>query len=74
MHPHTELLRKLPIAEKLQVLEELWDDISASDEYPVPASVVAEAERRSAELKADPSLAITDEELWRRVDESLKDA
>ena len=27
-------LRKLPVAEKLRIVEELWDDIQASNETP----------------------------------------
>jgi hypothetical protein len=34
----------------------------------VPPDVLSEAVRRSDELKADPSIAIDEEELWRRVD------
>jgi putative addiction module component (TIGR02574 family) len=71
MHPDTEHLRELPIAEKLRVVEELWDDIAASGEpLPLPRWHREEALRRDEELKADPSLAIDREELWRRVDES----
>jgi hypothetical protein len=37
MHPEVEHLRKLPIAEKLRVVEELWDEIGQSDEpFPLP--------------------------------------
>ncbi len=62
-------LRNLPVAEKLRIVTELWDDIAASSEgIVIPPDVLREAERRSAELKADPSIAIDDDELWRRVD------
>ena len=62
-------LRDLPVADKLRIVTQLWDDIAASaDPIVVPPDVLREASRRSAELKADPSLAIDDEELWRRVD------
>ncbi|MBL8818607.1 MAG: addiction module protein [Planctomyces sp.] len=61
-------LRSLPVAEKLRLVELLWDDISASDEpillHPWQED---EAGRRSSELKSDPSLAIDRDELWRRV-------
>jgi putative addiction module component (TIGR02574 family) len=62
-------LRKLPLAEKLRIVELLWDDIGASDE-PIELQPwqFEEATRRSAELKADPSIAIDRDELWRRVD------
>ncbi|MCE9554787.1 MAG: addiction module protein [Planctomycetes bacterium] len=61
-------LRGLPVADKLRIVTQLWDDIAAST-VPVvlPPEVVEEASRRSAELTADPSFAIDDDELWRRV-------
>jgi len=62
-------LRALPIAEKLKIVEMLWDDIAATEEPIVlQPSQFQEAQRRSDELKTDPSLAIDREELWRRVD------
>ena len=62
-------LRDLPVADKLRIVTQLWDDIAAStDPVIVPPDVLQEASRRSAELKADPSMAIEDDELWRRVD------
>ena len=71
MHPDLEHLRRLPIGEKLRVVEELWDDIAASAErFPLPDWHREEAERRAADLEADPSIALTREELWQRVDES----
>lgn len=73
MHPQMEFIRNLPIAEKLQILEELWEDLDASAEDIVPPWIVAEAERRSAELKANPDLAISEEELWRQVNAKLRD-
>lgn len=69
MHPEVERLRKLPIAEKLRVVEELWDDIGETGErFPLPQWHRAETERRDAELEADPSIALSREELSRRVD------
>jgi putative addiction module component (TIGR02574 family) len=69
MHPAVEQLRQLPVAEKLRVVEELWDDIAASTErFPLPSWHRVEVERRPAELEANPSLALDREELWRRVE------
>lgn len=68
MHPEAEHLRGLPIAEKLRLVEDLWDQIAASEEpLPLPAWHREKAERLAAELQSDPSLALTREELWRRV-------
>lgn len=66
-----EELRKLPVAEKLRIVEELWDDIGASNErVGLPEWQKRECRRRAEELEASPDLAITREELWRRVNES----
>ncbi len=68
MHREVEHLRQLPIAERLRVVEELWDDIAASVErFPLPDWHREEAQRRAAELETDPSIALDREELWRRV-------
>lgn len=69
MHPDAEHLRGLPITEKLRLVEDLWDQIAASEEpFPLPAWHRQEAERRAAELQSDPSLALTREELWLRAE------
>jgi putative addiction module component (TIGR02574 family) len=61
-------LKNLPTSEKLRLVELLWDDISASNEpivlHPWQFN---EASRRGEELRADPSIAIDREEVWRRV-------
>jgi len=68
MHPEVEHLRKLPVAERLRVVEELWDDIGQpSESFPLPDWHRAEVERRAADLEADPAIALSREELWRRV-------
>ncbi len=61
-------LYSLPVSEKLRIVEALWDDIGASDEPIVLQPWQRdEAQRRSNEMKADPSIAIDRAELWRRV-------
>ena len=70
MNPHMQSLRHLSAAEKLQLAEELWDDLASSPEpLPLPPWHREEAHRRGAELKADSSKAIDRDELWRRVAE-----
>lgn len=62
-------LRKLPVAEKLRIVEELWDDIQASDEKPqIPEDLQNDISSRAEELRNDPSSGLTREELWKRVD------
>lgn len=62
-------LHTLPVAERLRIIEELWEGITSTTEpIVVPPEVIEEASRRADELHADPSIAIDDDELWRRVD------
>ncbi len=71
MHPEVEHLRQLPIQEKLRVVEQLWDDIAASGErFPLPEWHREEAVRRAADLEANPSIALTRDELWKRVEDA----
>jgi putative addiction module component (TIGR02574 family) len=68
MHPAVEKLRQLPLQERLQVMEELWDDIQSSDEeWPLLDEQIDEAERRWDELQANPGMALSEEEFWRRM-------
>jgi len=69
MNVDISVLRNLPVADKLRIVEALWDDIGASEE-PVVLHPwqFEEASRRSAALKTDPSIAMDRDELWRRVD------
>lgn len=63
-------LHSLSVAEKLQIVEALWDDIGASDEpLVIQPWHEEEASLRLAELHANPELAINRDELWRRVNE-----
>ena len=62
-------LRDLPLQDKLRIVTQLWDEIAASnDPVVLPPEILQEASRRAQELKDDPSIAIDDDELWRRVD------
>lgn len=69
MDMNTTELSGLPVTEKLRIVTLLWDEIASSPELiSLPPDVIREASRRSAELNADSSVAITEDELWRRVD------
>ncbi|MFK7820447.1 MAG: addiction module protein [Planctomycetaceae bacterium] len=61
-------LQKLPVNEKLRIVEVLWDNIAATpDEIQLSESHFVEAQRRSDLAKADASNTINRDELWRRV-------
>ena len=67
-------LGDLSMTEKLRLVTALWDDIASSSEpIVVPDDILEEASRRSAEIAQDPSIAIDDTELWRRVDGYVAD-
>ena len=57
-------------AEKLQLIGDLWDDLSASsDAVPFPVWQKEELDRRKANLEAHPESALTWDEIVRRVRE-----
>lgn len=65
----TEELRALPVSEKLRIVELLWDDLgSSTSPLPLPEWVTQEAARRSEEMRIDPALGISHDEVWRRID------
>ena len=58
-----ESLRGLPVSDKLRLVTQLWDDIAESEKpIAVPADVLSEVTRRSAELSANPEMALDEEE------------
>ena len=62
-------LRDLTVNEKLRIVTILWEDIARAEPRELLGkSQIDEIHGRSAELAENPSLAIDEEELWRRVD------
>lgn len=60
---------KLSTAEKILLIEDLWDSIIADESLiPVPESHKAELDRRINNLKSSPGSLLTLEELKMRVD------
>ena len=66
----TSNIHNLPTDQKIELVFRLWDEIAASD-TPIVVSdrVKTEIDTRCAELDADPSIAIDEVEMWRRVNE-----
>jgi putative addiction module component (TIGR02574 family) len=70
MSADLDSLRLLPLAEKLRVVEALWEDIASSTEsLPLPGWMRDEVVQRLSDFDQDPTSAITRGELWKRVDE-----
>lgn len=64
--PSSAELIKLPVAERLALIEQLWASIPEGS-LPVEPHAVQEAQSRWAELKRDPALGISYEELKNRL-------
>jgi putative addiction module component (TIGR02574 family) len=55
-------------AEKLQLVEDLWDDLASTpDAVPVYDWQIAELERREENLRKNPDSVVTWEEAKRRI-------
>jgi putative addiction module component (TIGR02574 family) len=67
----TDTIRGLEPAEKLQLVERIWDDLAALDSpLPLPDWALTEASRRRDEMLADPNLGSTHDVVWKRISDS----
>ena len=72
MDPQPEFAEifKLPPAERLQLVEDLWDSLIPSEaQLPVPESVLAELRERKKRFDANPSSGMSWNEVTRGMDE-----
>ena len=65
-------IRQLPVSQQLALVEEIWDGLHDSRDL-VQAWHRAEAVRRADELDANPSAAISEDEVWKCTDELLNE-
>ena len=66
----TDELLALPPEEKLRIIEMLWDDLGESAEpIPLPDWALEEGLRRRDEMRADPALGVSHDEVWKRIGE-----
>lgn len=71
MDNYTDTLRNLQVTEKLQLVEQIWDDLATqTTPIPLPAWAVSEAVRRREEMLADPNLGSSHHEVWKRIHEA----
>ena len=55
-----ESFRALPVVERIQLVEDLWDTLALDDtDVSISDLQLAEIERRRAEMEADPSIGIS---------------
>jgi putative addiction module component (TIGR02574 family) len=65
-----EELRKLPVEERLQLVEQLWDSIaedSPDAAFPITPELADELDRRLEEHEADPGAALPWEVVQQRI-------
>ena len=68
MNPNLSQLLDLPLPEKLQLVEDLWDHIAACEErLLVPDWQKDELDRRSKIFEANPDSTVTWEDAKRRI-------
>lgn len=61
-------LKKLPIAERLQLVEDLWDSIAEEQNaLPDPPEVIEELKARYARFLKDPSSGSSWEDVEKRI-------
>jgi putative addiction module component (TIGR02574 family) len=69
-HPEFAALFALPVAERLQLAEDLWDSVADEvNAQPVPDALVMELRERMARYDANPESGISWEEAKRRLRE-----
>jgi len=68
MNPGLSRILELPLHEQLQLVEQLWDHIAASDEpLPAPDWQKEELDRRKRNLEANPQSAIPWEDALQQI-------
>ena len=67
-YPEFESIFKLPLAERLQLVEDLWDSIALDDKsVPVPESHIRELDRRFARHGSNPGTLLSLAELQQKI-------
>ena len=58
----------LPAAEQLRLVEQIWDNLGASNTpIPLPDWIEKEAVRRRDELIANPEIGLDHQTVWERI-------
>jgi putative addiction module component (TIGR02574 family) len=71
MDLYTDAIRDLAPADKLLLVERIWDDLAdMPSSIPLPQWALTEAARRRDEMKSDPNLGFSQAEVWKRIDDA----
>ena len=61
-------IRRLPVDQQLNLAEQIWDGLLSSGQL-LQQWQIDEVRSRVRELDDNPEIALTEDEMWRRVDE-----
>ncbi len=54
-----EQIRQMPVVQRIQLVEDIWDTMVAEDvDFPMSSAQLAELDARRAAMLADPSIGI----------------
>lgn len=54
-----EQIRQMPVGQRIQLVEDIWDTMVAEDvDLPLSSEQLSELDKRRAEMIADPSIGI----------------
>ena len=54
-----EQIRQMPLGQRIQLVEDIWDTMVAEDaDFPLSSDQLTELDSRRAEMMADPSIGI----------------
>ena len=54
-----EQIRQMPLGQRIQLVEDIWDTMVAEDaDFPLSSDQLTELDSRRAEMMADPSMGI----------------
>ena len=72
MHPAMEQLSQLPLAERLELVQDLWDSIGQSkQELPVQDWHREFVQARLAEIEGrENEIGLSEDEVWKRAEQS----
>ena len=60
-------IQKLPPQTQLELAQQIWDGLLHSGHLPSEEQI-SETRRRAGELDDNPSIALTEEQMWAKVD------
>ncbi len=66
MNMDTDAILALPNGEKLELIGLLWENLSES-EVDLPEPFEQEASRRREQMRADPNLSLSHDEVWAKI-------